>query len=181
MYPQMIADAKPSAGPEVKDSEKNAESASTDKPASNGTKSTSLAWDTTKYADGTYLVKVVASDRVSNPSDTMTGEIVSDPIVLSNKTPRVAAFKKTVTIQSDRSARIEGAAYHDFIGLAGVQFRVDSGDWLAAAATDGIFDSTFEAYVIATRPLEIGNHTVEVKAVDQAGNAGTAKVTVKVE
>lgn len=178
--PKMLADAKQAAESATRQPEKKPET-TPGKSGGNSTKSTSLTWDTSKYPDGTYLVKVVASDRLSNPTDIMTGEAITDPIVLSNKTPRVSAFKKTITVQADRSAKIEGAAYHESMGLAGVQFKVDSADWAAAAANDGIFDSTFETFVITTQPLSVGNHTVEVKVVDQAGNAATSKVTVKVE
>jgi hypothetical protein len=177
--PQMIEKAKADAAPEKAKEEPKTEPA--EKPASNGTKSTSLTWDTTKYPDGAYLVKVVTSDRKSNPTDAMTGEAISDPLVLSNKTPRVVAFKKTITILADNCARIDGAAYHNLVGLAGVQYKVDSGEWAAAAATDGIFDSTFESFTLTTQALSKGSHTVEVKAVDQAGNAASTKVTVKVE
>ncbi len=177
--PQMIEKAKTEAAPAKPIEQPKTEPAA--KPASNGTKSTSLTWDTTKYPDGRYVVKVVASDRTSNPTDAMTGEAISDPLVVSNQTPRVVAFKKTITILADNSARIEGAAYHNLVGLAGVQYKVDSGDWAAAAPTDGIFDSTFENFTLTTQPLSKGNHTVEVKAVDQAGNAASTKVTVKVE
>lgn len=179
---QMIEQEEKAAGPTApRESAPKADARPAEKPANNGTKSTSSNWDTTKYADGVYLVKVVASDRISNPTDALTAEAISEPIVLSNKAPRVSAFKKTITIQSDNSARIEGVAYHDFVGLAGVQYKVDADDWAAAAATDGIFDSKFETFVITTQPLSKGDHIMEVKAVDQAGNAATTKVTVKVE
>lgn len=177
--PQMIEEAKSQTPPEESTDETVAEPDST--PANNGTKSTNQTWDTTKYPDGTYLVKVVALDRNSNPADPMTGEAISDPLVVSNKAPRVVAFKKTITILADNSARIDGAATHSFVGLAGVQFKVDKGDWAAAGATDGIFDSMFEPFTLTTQPLTKGDHTVEVKAVDQAGNAASTKVTVKVE
>lgn len=177
---KMIAQEPPSeAAPE--EPAKKSETPSAEKPAANGTKSTSATWDTSKCPDGAYLIKVVASDRVSNPADTLTAEAISEPIILSNGLPRVRAFTKTITVQSDNSARIEGSAYHNFVGLAGVQYKVGSGDWAAAAASDGIFDSMFETFVITTQPLSKGSHTVEVKAVDQAGNAATTEVNVKVE
>lgn len=177
---RMMAEASSTEAPLEQPTE-STQAAPAEKPAGNGTKSTSISWDTSKCADGVYLVKVVASDRASNPTDALTAEAISEPLILSNKAPRVVAFRKTITIQADSSARIEGAAYHDFIGLAGVQYRVGTGDWAAAASTDGIFDSKFESFVITTHALPKGNHTVEVKAVDQAGNAATTKVPVKVE
>jgi len=151
------------------------------KPSRNGTKQTSFKWDTTKYPDGTYLIKVVGSDALGNPTDPLTDEEISEPLIVSNKSPKVAAFKKTMTVQADKTARLEGVAYHELVEIAGVQYKVGSDDWAAAAATDGIFDSLIEPFAITTQPLTSGEHTVEVKAIDEAGNSATTKLTVKVE
>jgi len=151
------------------------------KPPANSTKQTSLSWDTAKFKDGTYLIKVVASDRLSNPVDALTGEAVCEPIVVTNKAPEVFAFKKTLTVLADKSVTLEGFARQELVGIAGVQYKTGSSEWAAAAASDGIFDSNFEAFTITTQPLKKGEHVIEVKALDQAGNSATTKVTAKVE
>ncbi len=127
------------------------------------------------------MIKVIASDRLSNPIDSRTDEAISEPFTVSNKPPNVAAFEKTLTVQVDKSARMEGVAYHDLVGIAGVQYKVGPEDWASAAATDGIFDSQFEPFVITTQPLAKGEHTIEVKAIDRAGNSATTKTTVKIK
>ena len=123
----------------------------------------------------------MASDKLSNPTGALTGESVSEPLVVSNKPPTVLLFKKDITVQPDKSVKLEGAGFHSMIGIAGVQYRVGNGDWTAAAADDGIFDTAFESFSIVTQPLPKGSHTIEVKAIDQAGNSASAKVSVKVE
>jgi hypothetical protein len=149
------------------------------KSSNNATKQTSYTWDTSQVKDGIYILKIIASDRISNPTEALTAEAVSEPVVVCNKPPKITAFKKAITIQADNSARIEGVAYQELVGIAGVQYRVDpSEDWIAAAATDGIFDSTFEPFTITTEPLQKGIHYIEIKAIDQAGNASTTKVDV---
>lgn len=145
------------------------------------TKQTSFSWDTTKYADGRYALKIVVSDKLSNPSDALKDEVIVEPITIANKPPRVFAFKKTMVVGPDRSVRIGGAAYHDLVGIAGVQYRIDSGDWAAAAASDGLFDTGFETFAITTPAMDKGQHTLEVKAIDQAGNSATVKVPVSIE
>lgn len=150
-------------------------------PVATSTKQTSLSWDTTKVKDGTYLVKIVASDRISNPVGALTDEAISDPITVTNSAPKVIAFKKTLTIQADKSVRIEGFATQDITGIAGVQYRIDSDDnWASAAASDGIFDSGFESFVVTTQSLSKGEHTIEIKAIDQAGNAATTSIKATV-
>ncbi|MBP6963465.1 MAG: hypothetical protein KBC96_03565 [Armatimonadetes bacterium] len=179
--PEMIEKAKQEKDEAEKAKTPAADAKPAEKSAGGPTRSTSYNWDTAKHPDGVYRVKVVASDRTSSPTDAMTAEAISEPIIVCNKLPRVTAFKKTMTVLSDSSARIEGAAYHDLVGIAGVQYKVDTGDWAAAAPDDGIFDSTFESFAVTTQVLVKGAHTVEIKAVDQAGNATTTKVTVNVQ
>lgn len=159
-----------------------ASSDSSDKPSSGaGMKQTSLPWETTKVKDGTYIVKVVGSDTISNPVDAMTGETVSEAITVCNKKPKVVGFKKTITVQPDKSVKFDGFAQQDLVGIAGVQYRIGTGDWISAAASDGIFDSGFEAFTVTTQPLAKGEYTIEVKAIDQAGNSTMSKLTAKVE
>jgi len=177
--PGMIADQQDRAAKQ--DAQSSEEAPPDQKPESNGTKQTSLTWDTAKNADGTYMVKVVGSDKAANPTDGLTGEAISEPIVICNKPPRVSAFKKTVTIQADRCVTLEGFALQEVTGIAGVQYRVGKGDWASAIPTDGLFDSSFESFTIKTEPLEKGEYTMEVKAISQAGRSATAKLPVKVE
>jgi len=176
-----VVEEAPSDGPPVDEEAKKPTEEPEAKPAGISTKQTTFSWDTAKFKDGTYLIKVVGSDRLCNPSDPLQGEVICDPITVCNKPPKVVAFKKTLTVQADKSVRVEGVAYHDMVGIAGVQYKVASEDWAAAAPSDGIFDTPFETFVITTRPLPKGNHKLDVKAIDQAGNAATTKVKVKVE
>lgn len=155
--------------------------AADEKPSTNGTKLTSIAWDTAKVKDGVYLLKVVGSDGLSNAVGALTGEAITEPIIVCNKKPKVVGFKKTVTVQADKSVKFDGFAQQDLIGIAGVQYRIGTGDWASAAANDGIFDSGFEAFTVTTQPLDKGEYTVELKAIDQAGNSTTTKLKVKVE
>lgn len=146
------------------------------KNGNNSTKQTTYAWDTTQVKDGIYVLKVIASDRASNAADALSAEAISDPIIVCNKSPRVTVFKKSIVVQTDKRIRIEGIAYQDLVGIAGVQYRVGaSGDWMPAGASDGIFDTPTEPFVILTEPMSKGPYTIEIKAIDQAGNSATTK------
>jgi sugar lactone lactonase YvrE len=133
-------------------------------------KQTDYKWDTTTVPDGVYIVKVVASDRLSNPVGALTGEAISKPITICNKPPTLVMLRKTASILPDKTVHVEGIAYQKLVGISCVQYRVDSGEWAAAAPNDGIYGSNLESFTIATQPLESGEHSVEVKAFDQAGN-----------
>jgi len=167
------------------DMSKDSQSRSEDSPAkeisptkngNNSTRQTTYTWDTTQVKDGIYILKVIASDRASNAADALSAEAISDPIIVCNKSPRVTVFKKSIVVQTDKRIRIEGIAYQDLVGIAGVQYRVGaSGDWMPAGASDGIFDTPTEPFVILTEPMSKGAYTIEIKAIDQAGNSATTK------
>ena len=153
-----------------------------EKKSTGSMKQTNFNWNTAKVADGRYMVKVVVSDRLSNPVDALTGEAVSEPFTVVNKAPKLSLLKRTLSIEPDNGAKVQGFASQDLIAITGVQYRIDStGDWTAAAPDDGIFDSSLESFTIKTLPLEKGEHTLEVKAIDQAGNSTTATLKVKVD
>jgi len=76
---------------------------------------------------------------------------------------------------------IEGVALQREVPITAVQFRVDGGDWLAAAPAEGIFDSTMERFRIQTGPLAKGAHSIEVKAFNAAGGTSTEKRSVEVK
>ena len=143
-------------------------------------RSTSLSLDTTRWPDGAYLLRVRASDAVANPQEPLRGERVSGEFRIVNQRPTVATFAKATTVQSDRSARLEGAALHPVVAVRAVQYRVDGGDWMAAAASDGLFDSSLEMFALTTAPLPAGAHRIEVQAQDEAGNTATRMTTVTI-
>lgn len=64
--------------------------------------------------------------------------------------------------------------------IKSIEYRIDSGEWIPANATDGAFGDPIENFVFITNPLEEGNHTVEIKATNQWGNEGFANTTIEV-
>lgn len=183
-HPGISEDVKSKLLPETTSEEATApisEEQRISKPDTNTTKQTSFSWDTTKYPDGTYIIKVVASDAPSNPSDALKEEAISEAVIIANCPPEIVLLKKTAVVQSDKSAKVQGFARHSLVGITAVQYRVGSGDWVAAAPDDGVYDSTFEAFTVTTPALEKGTQTIEVKAFDQAGNSASAKIQVNVE
>lgn len=58
-----------------------------------------------------------------------------------------------------------------------VQYRVDGGSWISALPVDGIFDSNIEYFTFTTPALLSGTHTMEVRALNTAGNWETSYVS----
>lgn len=161
------------AAPEAKPSDAS-------KPAVKSSTNTSYTWDTATADDGTYVVKVVASDKASNANDPLTDSIISEPFTVCNKAPEIQMGRKTIQMKGAASATITGTATSKLVEIAGVQYRVDGGDWAAASANSGMFDSPTAEFTITTPSLATGSHKVEVQAIDAAGNAASTTVEVKV-
>ncbi len=150
-------------------------------PTPSALRETTKALDTKALSDGSYLLKVVATDRPSNPTDPQSAEAVSESFMICNTPPTLYLPKEQVQVETDGSATIAGAAMQHMIPVTAVQYRVDGGEWMAAAPADGIFDSQLESFTIHTSPLSKGAHTVEVKAFNGAGLSAADKVSVEVK
>ena len=141
---------------------------------------TSLPWDTHAVPDGSYILKVVASDAQSNPTDAKTGDSRSSPFLVVNTPPVLTVDPQGVLATTadpngiTRSMEtLHGLATAKLCFIRAVQYRVDgSKDAYAAAPDDGLFDSGNEPFTITidTKGMASGTHQVTVEAFDQAGN-----------
>jgi len=144
------------------------------------TKDTSYSWDTKTVKDGVYVLKVIVSDKTSNAVGALTAEKLSEPVVVVNKPPKVVVFKKAIVVQPDKSVKLDGLAWQGLASITNAQYRVGNGDWMAVAASDGLFDSGLETFALTTSPLQTGERFIEVKVFDAAGNSAEQKVSVKI-
>ena len=148
-----------------------------------GLKETSFSWDTTEVPDGTYQIRVVASDRPSNPDGSLTAKAVSAPFLIANAKPTLTLGVPAVSPAAPDgtyTVTLTGTAVTGLAFVKAVQGKADSGDFVAAAATDGLFDSPSEAFTLTLPGLAAGSHKITVETLDQAGNSATQTVTVNV-
>jgi len=141
-----------------------------------GLKDTSFSWNTTEVPDGTYQIRVTASDKPSNPTDALTAKAVSAPFLVANAAPTLTIG--TPLVAADKTITLRGTVTTGLAFAKAVQGKVDGGDAVAAAADDGLFDSSSEPFTLTLPALTSGRHTIEVQALDQAGNSATQTVTV---
>src|SRR5205807_3685478 len=116
-----------------------------------------------------YLLKVVASDRPSNPSEPLAAEKISRPVIVCNQPPVVFMMVQAIQYGSDHRATVTGLC-QGRVTLRGAEYRIDEGEWTAIDAADGIWDSGLEQWRLATDVLTPGDHAIQVKTVDLAGN-----------
>ncbi len=163
--------------------QRKAATVETAEPEGNGkTNGTSHKWDTTKVADGQYLLRVTASDVMANSSGALSAQAFLGPLLVTNTKPSVTLGRAAVKVDGNKEARVKGLARSKAADIAAVQFRLDgSGDWYAAEADDGMFDSRDEPFTCVLRDVKAGKHKIEVQAKDSAGNVTRAERELEVK
>lgn len=142
------------------------------------TRNASITWNTAKIPDGIYVLRVTASDRASNASDALEDTKISEPFIVSNTPPQLFLPETGIAV-GDKETTASGFASAK-VALKGTQYRLDGGDWLAIDAEDGLWDSASERFRFAFPTPTAGQHEVEVKVVDLAGNVTSTRVKFKV-
>ena len=135
-------------------------------------------WDTTTTPSGVYQVKVVASDRKDNSAEeALTGERVSDPLVVAHTPPAVNI--KVVGMEGD-TAVVEATAADPLVRLTAASFAVNGKKWTNVFPTDGLFDSKTESFRFKTEALKPGTYVLVLRVTDAAGNTGSGDVVFTV-
>jgi len=90
--------------------------------------------------------------------------------VTDTTAPSVTIVALTPDPTRDNTPTFTGTATDSLSSISSVEYKVDSGSWTAASASDGAFDSASEDYTFTTAALIDGAHTVYVRATDAATN-----------
>ncbi|MCX7643399.1 MAG: hypothetical protein N2116_06295, partial [Armatimonadetes bacterium] len=136
------------------------------------TTASSMVWDTTKFTDGKYWLKVVASDRIANPDDPQTAEQIIAPITVDNTLPSVGTH--AVKREGDKLL----VPVYDNTFVASAEFRPEGGEWQAAICQDGVFDQPYELLVIDFSRLQKNVKAFEIRIRDAAGNERVEKIAL---
>ena len=132
-----------------------------------------LVWDTTTVPNGTYFVRVIASDRNSNSAATaLSGELDSAAFEIDNTPP----------VFSQPSVRVDGArtiisvdVRDDHSPIQRVEVSADGEQWTPAFPADGIADTRTEHYDIVIDG-RIGARGVTLRTLDSMNNVSTTQV-----
>lgn len=144
-------------------------------------KDSTYNWNTSSVKDGSYLIKVAVSDKRSNPEDPQSTEKISNPVVVCNQVPKIyLAVKNNPEISADKRICLRETAVSSLIPIVGVEWQADSSGWNAAKAESGMFDSPREVFTLTTNSLSSGNHEVQIRVLDAAGNTATETIKTKI-
>jgi hypothetical protein len=134
-----------------------------------------VVWDTTSVPDGTYILKVAASDAPANsPGTTLTGELESVSFDIDNTPPRIE-----VQPPPRANARAIGFVVRDeHSAVQRVEYSLDASRWRVVYPKDGIADSRREEFEIVLEEAET-SRSVIIRATDAMNNIATAVSDVK--
>jgi hypothetical protein len=142
-----------------------------------------LSWDSQAFANGTYRIRVRASDDPDNPeASALTAEQVSAPFEIDNVPPRIEGLSVETKAKARGEAGgvvVHGTAIDADSNIGGIEYSLDGGDWMQVFPLDGIFDSKREEFRFEVKDLKPGEHIITVRASDVERNLAVGKaVTV---
>jgi hypothetical protein len=135
-----------------------------------------FVWDTTSVPDGTYMVKVSASDAPSNsPGTALVGEMESTTFDIDNTPPRIDVQP---AVRTGGRITISFVVRDEQSSVQRVEYSTDASRWRVVYPKDGIPDSRREEFDVALEDSE-GARSVIIRASDAMNNVTTAVAEVR--
>jgi hypothetical protein len=128
------------------------------------------AFDTLSFPDGTYLLRLTASDAPSNPAGLeLRTDKASPALVIDNSLPVVKGFTAT---RNGASLDVAFQAEDAYSYIEEVKVLVRPGEWRVVFPVDGIADSRSESFKISLKLPAGAENQVTVRVRDSYGNVG---------
>jgi hypothetical protein len=140
-----------------------------------GLTDTLTVWDTSSTPNGTYVVKIVASDAKVHPAEeALSGELESGSFDIDNTPPVV----NVGTVTRDGNRFVVPVEVRDADSpLIRVEYSVDSQKWRVAYPRDGMLDSRRELFEIHLEG-EASGRVLVVRATDALNNTGAGQSAI---
>jgi hypothetical protein len=134
------------------------------------------AIDTATLPDGSYEVRIIASDAPSNPpGEALSVSKIGGPIRVDHHPPEIPTL--TVSRNGAFGLLVEGTARDDASPLQSLEISYDGQAWKPLGAVDGFIDSREEAFRAEIRlDREDEGTWLAARAMDAAGNEGVRRV-----
>ena len=142
------------------------------KPLKRGLTDPLYVWDTSSVPNGTYIIRVVASDGPANPPGAaLSGERESESFRIDNAPP-------TIEIESMRRdggrTLVAFTVRDEHSPVQRVEYSLDADRWRAIYPKDGIADSVVEHFELVLEGLADGRAVI-IRAADAMENVATAR------
>jgi WD40 repeat protein len=130
-----------------------------------------FVWDTTSVPDGTYLVRITASDAPSNaPTTALAGDMESVNFDIDNTPPRIDIKP---AVRGNGRTTIAFTVRDEQSPVQRVEYSLDASRWRVVYPKDGIPDSRLEEFEVALEDNEAGRNVI-IRATDAMNNISTA-------
>ena len=135
-----------------------------------------VVWDTTSVPDGTYYVKVAASDAPSNsPATALVGEFESVSFDIDNTPPVIEIHSAART---GARATVKFLVRDDQSAVQRVEYSLDASRWRVAYPIDGIPDSRREEFEVTMDDAEAARSII-IRVTDAMNNVATAVAEIR--
>jgi hypothetical protein len=135
-----------------------------------------VVWDTTSVPDGTYYVKVSATDAPSNaPATALVGEFESVSFDIDNTPPVVEVQSAT---RAGTRATVKFVVRDEQSAVLRVEYSLDASRWRVAYPVDGIPDSRREEFEVTLDDAETARSII-IRVTDAMNNVATAVAEIK--
>jgi hypothetical protein len=126
--------------------------------------------------DGTYRLRVVASDAEQNPAAAaMSAERVSAPFVMDATPPQVEVLSASRT---GSGATVRFRASDGASALTRAEYALDASDLRLLQSDDGIVDAQLETFTVQLPSVDGQEHLLTLRVYDFTGNMGIAKAVL---
>jgi hypothetical protein len=145
------------------------------------------SFDSSLLPDGSYEVKVVASDApVHTDAEALTGERTSEVFVVDTTPPMPGALVATIVAGSPKTIHATLEARDATSPIAHAEYSVDAGPWQYLEPVGKVSDSLTERYdftvpvPVATMPVaDAKEHVLAVRVYDRYENVVAVKAVVR--
>jgi hypothetical protein len=131
-----------------------------------------LVWDTTSVPNGTYLLRVMASDTIANPpGNALAGHMDSTSFDIDNAPPSIGI--SGVRREGNRIV-IAFDVRDEHSAVQKVEYSLDGDRWRTIYPKDGISDSRTEQFELMLDG-DAGTRGVVIRATDALNNVASAR------
>ena len=121
--------------------------------------------------DGTYYVKIAASDAPANsPATALVGELESVSFDIDNTAPHIEVQS---AVKTDSKATIKFVVRDEQSAVQRVEYSLDASRWRVAFPVDGIADSKREEFEVTLDETDSARGVI-IRATDAMNNVATA-------
>lgn len=131
-----------------------------------------FVWDTTSVPNGTYVVKIVATDALANPpGSALVAERESGPFDIDNTPPTITVLS---AVRANNRTTVRFVVRDFDSTIQRVEYSIDGDRWRPIYPRDGIADTRVEEFELSLDVDTMGKAII-LRAVDAMNNVATGR------